>query len=155
MAGTSSRLLLGFAAGALSHVVFQGALGVIYYGAGMIPGLPWGFEPLPPFGVPRTVNFAFWAGLWGIAYAAVEPRLTPRLGVVGSGLLFGVAALLVRWLIVLPLKGEVIAEGFVPNAMIVYVGFHLIFGIGLALLLAGGLALLRPQPEPAPRALRR
>ncbi len=71
------------------------------------------------------------------------------------GLLFGVAALLVRWLIVLPLKGEGIAEGFVPNAMVVYVGFHLIFGIGLALLLASGLALARPQPEPAPRALRR
>src|SRR5918997_773967 len=52
-----TRLLLGFTAGALSHVVFQGALGTAYFAFGLIPGLPWGFEPLPPFGVPRTVNF--------------------------------------------------------------------------------------------------
>jgi hypothetical protein len=136
-----SRLLLGFSAGALSHVVFQGALGTAYFASGLIPGLPWGFEPLPPFGVPRTVNFAFWAGLWGIAYALLEPRLTARVGLIQGGLLFGVAAMLVRWFVVLPLKGAPVVEGFVPNLVIVYSGFHLIFGIGLALIFGAALRL--------------
>lgn len=145
------RLLAGFSAGALSHVVFQGALGTLYFGLGMIPGLPWSLAPLPPFGVPVTVNFAFWAGLWGIAYALAEPRLTARVGRLGGGLLFGVAAMLARWFVVLPLKGEPVVEGFVPNAVIVYAGFHLIFGIGLAILFAAALRLI---PGAAPRTAR-
>ncbi|WP_106511486.1 hypothetical protein [Allosphingosinicella deserti] len=145
MTNIPARILLGFAAGALSHVVFQGALGVVYFSADMIPGLPWSFKPLPPFGVPTTLNFAFWAGLWGIAYALLERRLTARLGRIGGGLLFGVAAMLVRWFIVLPLKGAEIVEGFVPNLVVVYTGFHLIFGIGLAILFGAGLRLV-PQP---------
>jgi hypothetical protein len=141
MSNIPSRLLLGFGAGALSHVVFQGALGTAYFAAGLIPGLPWSFEPLPPFGVPRTINFAFWAGLWGIAYALLEPRLTARVGRIQGGLAFGVAAMLVRWFVVLPLKGAPVVEGFVPNLVIVYLGFHLIFGIGLAVIFGAALGL--------------
>ena len=81
MSNTSTRILFGFIAGALSHVIFQGALGTLYFAADMIPALPWSLKPVPPFGVPTTVNFAFWAGLWGIAYALLEPRLTPVWGV--------------------------------------------------------------------------
>ena len=153
MSNISARLLLGFGAGALSHVVFQGALGTAYYALGMIPGLPWSLAPLPPFGVPVTINFAFWAGLWGIAYALLEPRLTARIGRIGGGLAFGVAAMLARWFIVLPLKGEGIVEGFVPNLVVVYTGFHLIFGIGLALIFGAGLALA-PSITRTPAAAR-
>ncbi len=151
MSKLSSRLLLGFSAGAVSHVVFQGALGSVYFAAGMIPSLPWSLAPLPPFGVPVTVNFAFWAGLWGIAYAALEPRLTSRVGRVTGGLLFGVAAMLARWFVVLPLKGEPVVEGFVPNLVVVYTGFHLIFGIGLAVLFGAALRLAGGAPAGTPR----
>ncbi len=153
MTPLSTRLLIGFAAGALSHIVFQGALGTFYFSIGLIPALPWSLMPLPPFGVPVTVNFAFWAGLWGIAYALVEPRLTPRVGRLRGGLLFGVAALLGRWLIVLPLKGAPFAEGLIPNAVFVYVGFHLIFGIGLAVIFGAALALTRRNADALPTAL--
>ena len=85
MSSISTRILFGFIAGALSHVIFQGALGTLYFAVDMIPALPWSLKPLPPFGVPTTVNFAFWAGLWGIAYALLEPRLTPRVGVWPAG----------------------------------------------------------------------
>ena len=141
MSNIPSRLLLGFGAGALSHVVFQGALGTAYFAAGLIPGLPWSLEPVPPFGVPRTLNFAFWAGLWGIAYALLEPRLTARVGRIGGGLAFGVAAMLVRWFVVLPLKGAPVVEGFVPDLVIVYAGFHLAFGVGLAVIFGAALGL--------------
>jgi hypothetical protein len=150
MTNIPARLLLGFAAGALSHIVFQGALGSVYFATGMIPGLPWSLAPLPPFGVPTTVNFAFWAGLWGIAYALLEPRLTARIGRIQGGLVFGVAAMLARWFIVLPLKGAPVVEGFVPNLVVVYTGFHLIFGIGLAVIFGAGLRLA-PSLSRAPR----
>ena len=134
MSSISERIALGFTAGALSHITFQGALGLLYYATGLIPGLPWSLNPLPPFGVPQTVNFAFWAGLWGIAYGLVQPRFSARFGLLTGGLIFGVAAMLARWFVVLPLKGLGVAEGLVPQAMFVYAGFHLVFGIGLALL---------------------
>jgi len=139
MSSISTRLFLGFIAGALSHVIFQGALGTLYFAADMIPALPWSLKPLPPFGVPTTVNFAFWAGLWGIAYALVEPRLTARVGRLAGGLIFGVAALLV--------------EGLQAQAVTVYVGFHLIFGIGLALIFGAALALARRNTAASPKAL--
>lgn len=133
----STRLAIGFAAGALSHVVFQGALGTAYHAAGLIPGLPWSLDPVAPFGVPRSASLAFWAGLWGVLFSALQPQLGPRLGVLGSSLALAMAALLVRWLVVLPLKGDAIAEGFVPQAMLVFIGFHLAFGIGVTLIYAG------------------
>lgn len=143
MSTTSTRLLVGFGAGALSHILFQGALGTLYFALNLIPALPWSLKPVPPFGVPVTLNYAFWAGLWGIAYAALEPRLTARFGRVTGGLVIGVAAMLARWFVVLPLKGAPVAEGLVPQAVGVYAGFHLVFGIGLGLIYAVALGLTR------------
>lgn len=154
LSSVASRVLIGFAAGALSHVVFQGALGVGYYAVGLLPGLPWSLAPLPPFGVPRTVNFAFWAGLWGIAYALLEPRLTARLGRLGGGLIVGVAAMLVRWFIVLPLQGAPVVEGFVPHLVVVFLGFHLVYGLGLATIFGAALRLA-PSLSRASTASRR
>ena len=120
MSTTSTRLLAGFGAGALSHVIFQGGLGAVYYAADIIPALP-----------------------WRIAYALLEPRLTARLGRVPGGLAIGVAAMLARWFVVLPLKGAPVAEGLVPQAVGIYAGFHLAFGIGLALIYGAALGVFR------------
>jgi hypothetical protein len=139
--GVAARFLIGFGAGAISHVVFQGALGAGYFAAGLIPALPWSLEPLPPFGVPRTVNFAFWAGLWGIVYAGLEPRLTAWFGRLGGGLAIGIAAMLVRWFVVLPLQGAPVVEGFVPRLVLVFAGFHLVYGLGLATIFGAALRL--------------
>lgn len=124
-------------------MIFQGGLGAVYYAADIIRALPWSLRPVPPFGIPVTLNLAFWAGLWGIAYALLEPRLTARLGRVPGGLAIGVAAMLARWFVVLPLKGAPVAEGLVPQAVGVYAGFHLVFGFGLALIYAVALGLTR------------
>lgn len=135
------RLALGFAAGALSHVVFQGALGTLFYATGLVPKLVWSLAPVPPFGVPVTVNNMFWDGLWGIVYALAEPRLTARFGRLPGGLLFGFAPLLVYWLVVLPLKGAGLGEGSLVAELLIDIAFDTVFGLGIAVFFAAGLRL--------------
>ena len=138
----SKRLLIGFAAGALSHVIFQGALGTVLYAADLQPALVWSLKPVPPLGVPTTVNNMFWDGLWGVLYAVIEPRLTPRIGRLGGGLALGLASLLIFWFIVLPLKGS--GLGDIEGIKIAsHVAYDLVFGIGTALLFWAGTGLTR------------
>jgi hypothetical protein len=140
MHSMSKRLLIGFGAGALSHVFFQGALGTILYAADLLPELVWSLKPVPPFAVPTTVNNMFWDGLWGLLYAFLEPRLTPKLGRLGGGLMLGLASLFVFWFLVLPLKGGGI--GSLDGADIaIDLAFDLVFGLGIALLFWAGLNL--------------
>ncbi|HYE53036.1 MAG TPA: hypothetical protein VEB20_25790 [Azospirillaceae bacterium] len=144
----TSRLALGFAAGFLSHVIFQGALGTALHAAGVNPSLPWSLAPVPPLGVPHTLNLGFWDGLWGIAYALLEPRLTARTGRLPGGLVFGAAALLVDWFVVLPLKGFGVGGGFHPAALPVEFAYAATFGASMALLYHAGLRLAeRPVPR--------
>jgi hypothetical protein len=143
MSELSTRLLLGFGAGALAHLVFQGALGVPLYGFGLIPTLVWNFEPSPPFGVPPTVNLMFWDGLWGLAYAALERRLPRSLGVVPRASGLAAASLLVFWFVVQPLKGQGVGGGFPPHAVAVQIAFDLVFGLATAALFGAGLRARR------------
>src|SRR5881397_725828 len=143
MSTTSTRLFLGFMAGFLSHLIFQGAFGSILYAAHLVPALPWSLMPVPPLGVPRSLNLGFWAGLWGVAYILLEPRLTARCGWWLGGLVFGLAPLAVYWFVVLPLKGLGVGGGFHPAMMPIEVGFHAVFGVGLAIIYRSGLVLAR------------
>lgn len=143
MSMTATRLLLGFIAGFLSHLIFQGAFGAVLYAAGVLPGLTWSLMPVPPFGVPLSLSLGFWAGLWGVVYAVLERRLTARLSWWLGGLVFGLLPLLVFWFVVLPLKGAGIGGGFDPAMVPVHVGFHLIFGLGVAIIFRYGLLLTR------------
>ena len=138
---TPTRLAVGFVAGFLAHLIFQGAFGGILYAAHVLPALPWSLEPVPPLGVPRSLNFGFWAGLWGIAYALLERRLTALHSWWAGGLIFGLAPLLVFWFVVLPLQGAGIGGGFNPGVVPIHVGFHLAYGIGVAVLFRAGLVL--------------
>ena len=139
----STRLVLGFVAGFLSHLLFQGALGAVLFAAHLIPALPWSLMPVPPFGVPRTFSLGFWAGLWGVVYAVLEPRLTTRFGRWPGGLVFGILPLLAHWLVVLPLKGLGVGGGFHPAMVPIEIAFHAIFGIGTAIIFRSGVALAR------------
>ncbi|MBD2750902.1 hypothetical protein IC232_30140 [Microvirga sp. BT688] len=145
MSSTSTRLLVGFAAGFLSHVIFQGALGAGLYAAGLIPSLTWSLAPVPPFGVPRTISLGFWAGLWGVAYAWFEPRLTARFGRVLGGSIFGIGPLLGHWFAAQPLRGLGIGGGFNPAMVPIEIAFHVVFGIGLAVILGIGLSFSQPS----------
>ena len=153
MSATSTRLLLGFLAGFLSHLIFQGGLGSILYAAHLVPALPWSLMPVPPLGVPKSLSFAFWAGLWGLVYALLERRLTARLGWWSGGLVFGLALpLVVYWFVVLPLKGFGIGGGFHLAMVPIEVAFHAVFGIGTAIIFRSGLALARQSVRVSPVA---
>lgn len=143
MSTTPTRLILGFIAGFLSHLIFQGALGAVLFAASLVPALPWSLMPVPPLGVPRTFSLGFWAGLWGIVYVVLERWLTARFGWWPGGLVFGVLPLLVYWLVVLPLKGLGAGGGFHPAIVPIEIAFHLIFGIGVAMIFRAGVALAR------------
>jgi hypothetical protein len=153
MSATSTRLFLGFLAGFLSHLIFQGGLGSILYAAHLVPALPWSLMPVPPFGVPKSLNLGFWAGLWGLAYAVLERRLTARVGWLPGGLVFGLAPLVVYWFVVLPLKGSGIGGGFHLAMVPIEVAFHAAFGIGTALIFRSGLVLARRRVRASPAAL--
>lgn len=153
MSATSTRFFLGFLAGFLSHLIFQGGLGGILYAAHLVPALPWSLMPVPPLGVPKSLSLGFWAGLWGVAYALLKRRLTARVGWLPGGLVFGVAPLLVYWFVVLPLKGLGIGGGFHLAPVLLYGAFHLTFGIGTAIIFRSGLVLARRRVRASPAAL--
>ena len=154
MSATSTRLFLGFLAGFLSHLIFQGGFGGILYAANLMPALPWSLMPVPPLGVPKSLSLGFWAGLWGLAYALLERRLTALLAWWSGGLVFGLALpLVVYWFVVLPLKGFGIGGGFHLAMVPIEVGFHAIFGIGTAIIFRSGLVLARRWVRASPDAL--
>lgn len=147
---TTSRLFLGFLAGFLSHLIFQGGFGAGLYAAHLLPALPWNLAPVPPLGVPKTLSLGFWAGLWGLAYALLERRLTARFGWWFGGFVFGLAPLAVYWFVVLPLKGMGVGGGFQPTTMPIEIGFHETFGIGVAIIFRAGLALVGRRTRASP-----
>ena len=146
MSTSPTRLLLGFLAGFLSHLIFQGVFGSILYAANLLPALPWSLMPVPPLGVPRSLNLGFWAGLWGLVYALLERRFTAPFGWLAGGLVFGLLGpLLVFWIVVLPLKGAGLGGGFHPATMPIHVGFHAAYGIGVAIIFRSCLARAGPR----------
>jgi hypothetical protein len=148
-----TRLVLGFLAGFLSHLIFQGALGATLYAADLAPALPWSLMPVAPLGVPKSLSLGFWAGLWGLAYALLEPRLTSLFGRLSGGLVFGLAPLLGHWFISLPLKGLGIGGGFHLAMVPIEVAFHAVFGIGVAIIFRSSLVLARRRVRASPEVL--
>lgn len=133
----STRLVvLAFIAGALSVAIFQNGVGALLYAMGLSANAPWRMAPVPPFGIPQTLNLMFWGGLWGIA-------MLPVLANAGSGLSYWVVALLfggivvsaVLMFVVLPIKGRPIAFGWDMSTWARVVTQHAAFGLGTAFFL--------------------
>src|SRR3546814_602790 len=115
-------------------MVFSSGTIALYQLAGApVPFAPWSMAPVSPFGVPQTLSAAFFGGLWGMVYAAIEPRVTARLGWLGGGLTFGLLPLLVLWFVVFPLKGIPLGGGFTAFGLQQGVVLHVAFGLGLAI----------------------
>lgn len=133
---TARTLMLGFAAGVLSVLVFhQGTVWLLHM-AGQVPAGPYGLRPIPPFGVPQIVNQCFWGGLWGVLIAVLLRRL--RVPDLLFGFLFGAVALgLTNWVVLPAIKGGPFFVGGDPRRLAITVAIVGAFGWGVALILRG------------------
>ena len=96
MRDSGTRAIFGFVAAAISVLTFHQAMWAFLHllnlpGMGMPP--PYPTAPVPPWGVPRIVDLAFWGGLYGILFGLALPRLRPPYWL--DGLVLGIIAALV------------------------------------------------------------
>src|SRR5437588_12942061 len=94
-----------FAAGFISVLLFQmGALAILH--ALGYAGPPFPYAPTHPLKVPQIWSFAFWGGVWGIVFGAIERRFPQDAMYYVCAFLFGaIGPVLVLWFVVFPLKG--------------------------------------------------
>jgi hypothetical protein len=127
------RLIFGFLAGALAVVTFHQGATALLTALGALSSNLYSMRPVPPFGVPQIISQAFWGGMWGIAFAAIAPRLRRDTSYWLAALILGALVLpLVSWFVVAPLKGQPIAAGWVPSRMLLSVLINGAWGIGMA-----------------------
>jgi hypothetical protein len=152
MASMQKRIAFGFVAGVISVLVFhQGVWALLHYldlpSLGMPP--PYPVDKLPPFGAPRLLSLCFFGGLWGALFGALwrGARGTFWYG----GLCVGIAAMLVGFFVVAPLKGLPIGGGFMWNNWVRSALINGIWGLGVGLMLPRLLGLSAPPDEYANR----
>jgi hypothetical protein len=131
-------LLVGFISGVLAVLIFhQGAIAALH-ALGMTPATPYRMQPTSPWGIPQVWSIAFWGGVWGVVLALMLREMDRGKLVLAALVLGAILPTLVAWFVVAPLKGQPMAAGFVPEAMmvgpIVNGAWGLGTGIGLALL---------------------
>ena len=137
-------LVSGFIAGALAVLIFhQGALGVLHL-YGLAPRAPYSFAPTAPFGIPVLWSLAFWGGIWGIVLAASLARLRGVSFIVAATLFGAILPTLVAWFVVAPLKGQPVAAGWAPAAMMIGPTVNAAWGFGTGL----GIALFGRRRGP-------
>lgn len=138
-----ARTAAGFVAGFLSVLVVTSGVIEILHATGIAPFAGWSFAPVPPFGVPRSLSFAFWGGVWGVVYMVLEPRLTRHLGWWLGGVVFGVVLPLSVGLFVVPaLQAMPIRPGLAPSMLALMVFLHALFGLSVAIIYRVGLLQL-------------
>jgi hypothetical protein len=134
----SRWLVAGFLSGALAVLVFHQGTAALLHALELTPRAPYSLQATQPFGVPQVWSIVFWGGIWGVILAAALARLDGA-RLLLAALVFGaIFPTLVAWFLVAPLKGQPMAAGFAPMAMligpIVNGAWGLGTGIGLALL---------------------
>lgn len=129
------NILSLFVAGAISVIVFQHGSIAILNALGYA-GQPFGYARTEPLGVPQIWSFAFWGGIWGIVFGAVESRFPEGPMYYVASFVFGaIFPVLVLWFIVFPLKGQPMAAGWDTTRMVVQVIHHGFWGLGTGILL--------------------
>ena len=143
---TARWLLTGFVAGAIAVLVFhQGALAMLH-AMGITQRGPYPMQAVAPFGIPQVWSLAFWGGVWGVILAIALHRLDGPALVFASIVFGAILPTLVAWFVVAPLKGQPMAAGFAPAAMMTGVIVNAAWGLGTgALLLLFGRAHV-PRP---------
>ena len=135
---TTRWLFLGFICGAVAVLVFHQGAWALLHALGIMPRPAYPMAPTAPLGIPQLWSLAFWGGVWGVLLAAALRRLRGAKLIVAATIFGAILPTLVAWFVVAPLKGQPVAAGFAPMAMmigpIVNAAWGLGTGIGLALI---------------------
>lgn len=142
----ATRLGLGFVAGFIATLVFHQIGLLVLHFAGVTPAMPYNTHLVPPLRVPQFVSLAFWGGIWGIIFVAVEPYLVRSpIGYWITAVIFGaIFPTLVAWFVVFPLKGLPVGLGFHFPGILVGPIVNGLWGLGTAI-------FLRLMAQPAAR----
>jgi len=134
--GVLRRLLSGFVAGFFATLIFhQLMLGVLWL-VGLSPVRPFSMALTHPFGVPAVFSLALWGGVWGMLYALIEGGFSGSAGHWIFAFLFGAfLPSLVALLIVLPLKGRPMGNGWHPPLLVAAFLVNGAWGVGTKLIL--------------------
>ena len=139
----TARALVGFAAGAIAFLTFHQGMVEALHLSGMLPQGAYRIVGVPPFNVPVVVSLCFWAGLYGMVFSLLRPRFAWPLWL--DGVILGFVAAVVGMVIVAPIKGNAIANGWkawpVARSLLIN-GF---WGLGVGLILP----ILQPRIGPA------
>jgi hypothetical protein len=133
----AALLLIGFVAGALATLTFHQGIIWLLSALGAIQANAYSWRPVAPFGVPQVINLAFWGGLWGCVFALIADRFPRSWPLWLAGFLFGaIAPTLVGWFVIAPLRGQPMAQGFVPARMWAGPVINGVYGLGTAVFFA-------------------
>lgn len=131
------RYIAGFFAAFLATLVFH-QIGVeLCHLIGLTPGRPYDFTGVPPWGVPKLISLAFWGGVWGFAFVAVERGFThwPG-GYWGGAIIFGaIVPTAFSWFVVSQLKGLPLGYGFRFPGLLVGPIVNGLWGLGTGVFL--------------------
>jgi len=138
MASGSSfkRFSLAFIAGFIATLVFHQGMLALLYAIGFTARAPFPMQPTQPFHLPVIWSLAFWGGVWGLIFAAMDRRFPRGAGYWFWTLVFGAfAPTLVAWLLVAVLKGQPLGGGWKGSVMTTGLLVNGAWGLGTALLL--------------------
>jgi hypothetical protein len=141
---SARKLILGFVAGFIAVLLFHQPVLALLTQMGIAKAATYSFAAVPPFGVPRVISIAFWGGVWGVVYAAVEQRFPRGAQYWVYAFLFGaIFPTLVAWFVVAPLKGQPVAGGWQASRMMTGFVINGAWGLGTGLLLVLGSRMRR------------
>jgi len=135
--GLPRWLIVGFIAGAVAVLLFHQGAAALLHSLQLTARAPYSMQATSPFGIPQVWSITFWGGVWGVILAAALARLDGARLLIAALVFGAVFPTLVAWFVVAPLKGQPMAAGFAPAAMmigpIVNAAWGLGTGIGLLL----------------------
>lgn len=142
------RLLGGFVAGFVATLIFHQLSLWVLWNVNFAPFAPFNMEATRPLGVPVMFSLAFWGGVWGIIFAAVDRRFPSGAGYYVTAFLFGaLLPSIVALFVIVPLKGGPLGGGFAPALLVTAFVINGAWGFGTGLILRA-LDKLSGSPQP-------
>ncbi len=138
MASSSSpnRFIFAFISGFIAVLVFHQGMLTFLNSIEFTARAPFPIQPTKPFGIPIIWSLAFWGGVWGIVFAAIDRRFSKGASYWLWAIIFGaVGPSLVGWFVVAAIKGQPLAGGWKASVMITGLLVNGAWGLGTALFL--------------------